>query len=195
MCPGYSTNRKFYGIHQLLIVVFVFPWLKEAFNYETKSSLNAFGVLPAASNDQASSSNHPVHNPVNNPISAVRPINSALDSALQGAQSPELQLIKIKRFFSDESRRKANNSLFRINANTIIRTQDSRTNGAKYLNETEQPSNSDCLNWCLQTKQCNLAVYEEKVSFEIQSLNKNCLCLHCHLDKISKNNFLKLDHL
>ena len=146
MCPGYSVNRKFYGIHQLLIVLFMFPWLKQAFNLETKSALNGLGN---GDDDR----NHPI-----------RPVSSSLDSALQGAESPELQLIKIKRFFSTESRPRSNSSLFRINANTIIRTQDSRTNGAKYLNETEQPSNADCLNWCLQTKQCNLAVYEEKVS-------------------------------
>lgn len=167
MCPGFSTNRKFYGIHQLLIVLFMFPWLKEAFSVETKISLTAVHTA-SNGNDLANNQppNNPVNIPINNPISAVRPINAALDSALQAAQSPELQLIKIKRFFAGESGRKSNSSLFRINANTIIRTQDSRTNGARYLNETEQPSNDDCLNWCLQTKQCNLAVFEEKVSIQ-----------------------------
>ena len=52
---------------------------------------------------------------------------------------------------------------FRINANTIIRTHDSRALGAKYLNETELASNEDCLYWCWQTSPCNLAVYEQKV--------------------------------
>lgn len=52
---------------------------------------------------------------------------------------------------------------FQINANTIIRTHDSRELGAKYLNETELPSKEDCLYWCWDTNSCNLAVYEEKV--------------------------------
>ncbi|CAG2173258.1 unnamed protein product [Oppiella nova] len=51
---------------------------------------------------------------------------------------------------------------FHINVNTIIRTHDSRALGAKYLNETELPSNEDCLYWCLDTNSCNLAVYEQK---------------------------------
>ena len=54
---------------------------------------------------------------------------------------------------------------FHINANTIIRTHDSRALGAKYLNETELSSNEDCLYWCWQTSPCNLAVYEQKVCF------------------------------
>ncbi|XP_054153282.1 uncharacterized protein LOC128951990 [Oppia nitens] len=53
---------------------------------------------------------------------------------------------------------------FHINANTIIRTHDSKALGAVYLNETELPSNEDCLYWCLETSPCNLAVYEQKRS-------------------------------
>ncbi|RWS24020.1 hypothetical protein B4U80_09856, partial [Leptotrombidium deliense] len=51
---------------------------------------------------------------------------------------------------------------FHIKINTIIRTQDSRNLGAKYLNETELRTNDECIQWCWQTVPCNLAVFEEK---------------------------------
>ncbi|XP_076311762.1 uncharacterized protein LOC143225729 isoform X2 [Tachypleus tridentatus] len=51
---------------------------------------------------------------------------------------------------------------FQINRDTIIRTQDSRALGAKYLNETELPTNEDCIYWCWKVPKCNVAVYEEK---------------------------------
>jgi len=54
---------------------------------------------------------------------------------------------------------------FQINKNSIIRTHDSRALGAKYLNETDLASNEECLRWCWNTTNCNLAVYEEKVSW------------------------------
>ena len=53
---------------------------------------------------------------------------------------------------------------FQVNKNSIIRTHDSRALGAKYLNETDLPSNEDCVHWCWNTTNCNLAVYEEKVN-------------------------------
>ena len=154
MCPGYNRNQKFYGIHQLLIVFFMFPWMiKEALNYEIKNELNQNSLS--------------TQNLAKNQLLV---FNSAIENSLNNLQNPELQLIKIKRFF-DSSKQTKLNRTFKINTNTIIRTQDSRSNGAKYLNETELQSNDDCLNWCLQNKQCNLAVYEEKVnliSFQIE---------------------------
>ncbi|KAH7645826.1 manec and ldl receptor domain containing protein [Dermatophagoides farinae] len=51
---------------------------------------------------------------------------------------------------------------FQINKNSIIKTHDSRSLGAKYLNETELSSNEECLSWCWNTSNCNLAVFEEK---------------------------------
>lgn len=53
---------------------------------------------------------------------------------------------------------------FHVRVNTIIRTQDSRNLGAKYLNESEFKTSEDCFNWCLLQSPCNLAVYEERVS-------------------------------
>ncbi|CAN7999642.1 unnamed protein product [Ixodes hexagonus] len=51
---------------------------------------------------------------------------------------------------------------FQINENRIIRTEDSRRMGARYLNESQLGSNRDCLLWCWQTSSCNVAVFEEK---------------------------------
>lgn len=53
---------------------------------------------------------------------------------------------------------------FQVNKNSIIRTHDSRALGAKYLNESDLSSNEDCLRWCWNTSNCNMAVFEEKVS-------------------------------
>lgn len=155
MCPGYCRNHKFYGFHHLLIVIFLFPWLKAALSYDLKSNIDQLKQRDQFLN----SKNQP-------PISPQA--SSQLELALKNTQPAELQLIKIKRFYDQNKSFANNNTLknkFKINANTIIRTQDSRANGAKYLNETELTSNDDCLKWCLQTKQCNLAVYEEKVMF------------------------------
>lgn len=51
---------------------------------------------------------------------------------------------------------------FQVNKNSIIRTHDSRSLGAKYINETDLSSNEECLRWCWNTTNCNLAVFEEK---------------------------------
>ncbi|CAG0898799.1 unnamed protein product [Darwinula stevensoni] len=53
---------------------------------------------------------------------------------------------------------------FEITRNTIIRTEESRAVGAKYLNETDLPSGDDCLLLCCKVAHCNVAVYEEKGS-------------------------------
>lgn len=55
---------------------------------------------------------------------------------------------------------------FQVNKNSIIRTHDSRALGAKYINETDLSSNEECLRWCWNTTNCNLAVFEEKVSWK-----------------------------
>lgn len=52
---------------------------------------------------------------------------------------------------------------FQVNRSTIIRTQDSKTEGAKYLDEAEKSSHEECLKWCCATVNCTVAVYEEKV--------------------------------
>ncbi|GAB6021624.1 hypothetical protein CHUAL_004209 [Chamberlinius hualienensis] len=51
---------------------------------------------------------------------------------------------------------------YQLKAETIIRTQDSRALGAKYINETELPTQEDCLLWCCQTDACNVAIFEKK---------------------------------
>ncbi|XP_014281610.1 uncharacterized protein [Halyomorpha halys] len=51
---------------------------------------------------------------------------------------------------------------FDIYQDKIIRTQDSRDMGAKYLNERDVLSRDDCLKLCCETDNCDVFVFEEK---------------------------------
>jgi hypothetical protein len=53
---------------------------------------------------------------------------------------------------------------FDISEKTIIRYDESRERGAKFLNETEIDTFEYCLKYCCDTRLCNLAVWDEKVS-------------------------------
>lgn len=53
---------------------------------------------------------------------------------------------------------------FDIHKDKIIRTQDSRDMGAKYLNEIDLGSREECLRLCCETDTCDVFVFEEKVS-------------------------------
>lgn len=60
---------------------------------------------------------------------------------------------------------------FDIHKDKIIRTQDSRAMGAKYLNEIDLDSRVECLRLCCETDNCDVFVYEEKVPrFELKFL-------------------------
>lgn len=52
---------------------------------------------------------------------------------------------------------------FNILKDKIIRTQDSRNMGAKYLNEIDLDTREECLRLCCETDTCDVFVYEEKV--------------------------------
>ncbi|KAL7638193.1 UNVERIFIED_CONTAM: hypothetical protein RMT77_011818 [Armadillidium vulgare] len=54
---------------------------------------------------------------------------------------------------------------FTVNENTIIRTQDSRLLGAKFLNESDIGNREDCLTFCCNTRFCDVAVFQEKSPF------------------------------
>ncbi|XP_054264350.1 low-density lipoprotein receptor-related protein 11 isoform X2 [Macrosteles quadrilineatus] len=51
---------------------------------------------------------------------------------------------------------------FDIHQDKIIRTQDSRAMGAKYINERDVPTREDCLRLCCETQDCDVFVFEEK---------------------------------
>ena len=53
---------------------------------------------------------------------------------------------------------------FVIHKNKIIRTQDSNDLGAKYLKEADVNSENDCIKFCCMTNQCDVFIFEEKVS-------------------------------
>ncbi|GJQ84036.1 hypothetical protein Trydic_g10500 [Trypoxylus dichotomus] len=51
---------------------------------------------------------------------------------------------------------------FAVHKDKIIRTQDSRAMGAKYLNEIDLDTREECLRLCCETENCDVFVYEEK---------------------------------
>lgn len=53
---------------------------------------------------------------------------------------------------------------FNLHKDKIIRTQDSQNMGAKYLNEIDLGSREECLHLCCETENCDVFVFEEKVS-------------------------------
>ncbi|KAK4875690.1 hypothetical protein RN001_012112 [Aquatica leii] len=53
---------------------------------------------------------------------------------------------------------------FDIHKDKIIRTQDSKNMGAKYINEIDLGSREECLRLCCETENCDVFVFEEKNS-------------------------------
>lgn len=56
---------------------------------------------------------------------------------------------------------------FDIHKDKIIRTQDSRDMGAKYLNVVDVDSRLDCLKYCCETERCDVFIFDEKVMLYI----------------------------
>ena len=54
---------------------------------------------------------------------------------------------------------------FEVSENIIIRTEDSKKQGAKFLNATDLGNRDDCINLCCFTKFCDVAVFDENVRF------------------------------
>lgn len=52
---------------------------------------------------------------------------------------------------------------FDIHRDKIIKTQDSRDMGAKYLTVLDVESRLDCLKYCCETERCDVFIFEEKV--------------------------------
>ncbi|KAH0948999.1 hypothetical protein HN011_007711 [Eciton burchellii] len=51
---------------------------------------------------------------------------------------------------------------FDIHRDKIIKTQDSRDMGAKYLSVLDMDSRLDCLKYCCETERCDVFIFEEK---------------------------------
>ncbi|XP_029671776.1 uncharacterized protein LOC115240640 isoform X2 [Formica exsecta] len=51
---------------------------------------------------------------------------------------------------------------FDIHRDKIIKTQDSRDMGAKYLSVSDVDSRLDCLKYCCETERCDVFIFEEK---------------------------------
>ncbi len=59
---------------------------------------------------------------------------------------------------------------------TIIRTKDSRSNGALFLESPTVDTRDECQIQCCSRENCNLAVYKETVSSYLQKLK----CFHVY---------------
>ncbi|XP_043487622.1 uncharacterized protein LOC122514707 [Polistes fuscatus] len=51
---------------------------------------------------------------------------------------------------------------FDVHTNKIIKTEDSRDLGAKYLNEMDVESREECFKFCCNTDKCDVFIFEEK---------------------------------
>lgn len=60
-------------------------------------------------------------------------------------------------------------SRFDVQRDKIIRTEESRDMGARYLSELDVGARSECLRLCCETDACDVFVYEEKVFIRITS--------------------------
>lgn len=49
----------------------------------------------------------------------------------------------------------------------IIRTEESRSMGAKFLDHADLGSREECLRLCCETDDCDVFVFEEKVHFTL----------------------------
>jgi hypothetical protein len=53
---------------------------------------------------------------------------------------------------------------FDVQRDKIIRTEESREMGARYLSELDVGARHECLRLCCETDSCDVFVYEEKVT-------------------------------
>ena len=54
---------------------------------------------------------------------------------------------------------------FDVHRDTIIRTEESRSMGAKFLDNADLGSREECLRLCCETDGCDVFVFEEKVKY------------------------------
>ena len=66
--------------------------------------------------------------------------------------------------------------IFQLEANTIIRTEDSLAMGATFLNETQVSSLTRCLHRCCSYPLCNTAVFDERME---SSEGGSCYLFDC----------------
>ncbi|CRL02853.1 CLUMA_CG015859, isoform A [Clunio marinus] len=61
---------------------------------------------------------------------------------------------------------------FDIHSSTIIRTEESKLMGAKFLNDEDVATADTCLKMCCETSECDVFIYEEKST-------GTCFLFHC----------------
>lgn len=59
---------------------------------------------------------------------------------------------------------------FDVQRDKIIRTEESREMGARYLSELDVGARQECLRLCCETDACDVFVYEEKVRCDTKAI-------------------------
>ena len=63
---------------------------------------------------------------------------------------------------------------FDVQRDKIIRTEESRDMGARYLSELDVGARAECLRLCCETDACDVFVYEEKVTVGVGAAAARC---------------------
>lgn len=77
-------------------------------------------------------------------------------------------------------------SRFDVQREKIIRTEESREMGAKYLSELDVGGRQECVRLCCETDSCDVFIYEEKVNMsDTNTVTGVCLRPECGRSGIS----------
>lgn len=67
---------------------------------------------------------------------------------------------------------------FDVQNDMIIRTEESRKLGGKFLDNADGGSREECLRFCCETNQCDVFVYDE-CNLQSESCSRTCFLFHC----------------
>lgn len=67
---------------------------------------------------------------------------------------------------------------FDVQNEMIIRTEESRQIGGKFLDSTDGGSREECLRFCCETNQCDVFVYDE-CNVQNEPCSRTCFLFHC----------------
>lgn len=67
---------------------------------------------------------------------------------------------------------------FDVQNDMIIRTEESRKLGGKFLDNADGGSREECLRFCCETNQCDVFVHDE-CNLQSESCSRTCFLFHC----------------
>lgn len=81
-------------------------------------------------------------------------------------------------FFNTEKHLKFISGQFDVQNDMIIRTEESRKIGGKFLDSADGGSREECLRFCCETDQCDVFVYDE-CNVQNDLCSRTCFLFHC----------------